>query len=105
MPHMKQSYTDYLDELCGNRMDVLETLITSQYRKFKKFYKIMKKHSSEIAHMAYRIEPDSDSLSVDITVMQNIDPYVFMTEIESSSSDNYVISSDVDSKVIYFSIQ
>ena len=102
---MKQSYTDYLDELCGNRMDILETLVTSKYRKFKKFYNIMKKHSPEIAHMAYRLEPDEDSLSVEITVVPKVDPYVFMTEVEASSSDKYDISSDVDRKVIYFTIE
>lgn len=102
---MKKTYTDYLNELSGNRMDILEKLISHDYKKFKKFYKIVSKLSHDIAHVSYRFsEDDSDSLDIDITVNPSVDVNKFIEEVEEAADDKYYITADAASKVIYFSI-
>lgn len=102
---MKKTYTDYLNELSGNRMDILEKLISHDYKKFKKFYKIVSKLSHDIAHVSYRFsEDDSDSLDIDITVNPSVDVKRFIEEVEEAADDKYFIKADAASKVIYFSI-
>lgn len=101
---MKRTYTDYLNELSGNRMDVLEELITKKYRKFRKFYKIVSKHSSDIAHVSYRFSQDS-SLDIDITVNPGIDIDEFINDISVEADEKYLVNVGIDTRVIYFSIE
>lgn len=102
---MEKSYTNYLNELSGNRMEILEEIITKKYKKFKKLYKILSNLSSDIAHISYRFSDDENSLSVDITVNQSIDVYDFVKQIYDENHDRYDIVTDHDGKVIYLSIQ
>ena len=103
---MKKSYTDYLNELSGNRMDILEELISEKFLEFKGFYRIVSEHSSDIAHVSYRFhEDDTDSLDVDITVNPSVDVSEFIEIIKTDLNDNYRINMDHDGKVIYCSIE
>lgn len=100
---MKQSYIDYFNELTGNRMDVLEKLITTKYKKFKKFYKIVSKHSDDIAHISYRFSEDN-SLDVDITVNPNCDINRFADSIQFDAETKYNIETYIDTRVVYVSL-
>lgn len=100
---MKQSYTDYLNELSGNRMDILEELISTKYKKFRKFYKIMSKCSKDIAHIAYRFS-DDDSLDIDITINPDVDIDKFVKKMNKEASEKYLIDISSETKVIYMSI-
>lgn len=100
---MKQSYTDYLNELSGNRMDILEELITKKYKKFRKFYKIVSKYSSDIAHISYRFS-EEDSLDIDITVNSNVDIDKFLHHIDEETEGKYSLEICVDTRVLYMSI-
>lgn len=102
---MKKTYTDYLNELSGNRMDILEDLISRNYKKFKKFYKIVSKHSHDIAHVSYRFsEEDSDSLDIDITVNPSVDVDKFIKRITEAADEKYIVRVEADTRVIFFSI-
>jgi hypothetical protein len=100
---VKKTYTEYLNELSGNRMDVLERLISTQYKKFKKFYKIVSGYSSDIAHISYRFST-IDSLDVEITVNPDIDADLFAGTISSDADEKYDVDIYVDTKVVYISI-
>ena len=100
---MKQSYTDYLNELSGNRMDILEELISTKYKKFRKFYKIMSRYSKDIAHIAYRFS-DNDSLDIDITINPDVNLDKFVKKINNEAGETYQIDISSETKVIYMSI-
>lgn len=101
---MKRTYTDYLNGLSGNRMDILEELISSKkYKKFKKFYKIVSKRSSDIAYISYLFS-ESDSLEVEITVKPDVIIDDFIDEISNGADDMYDVDISYQTKVIYMSI-
>lgn len=101
---MERTYTQYLNELSGNRMDILEEIVRQKFRKFKKLYKILSKRSSDIAHISYRFSETDDSLDVDITVNPSVDVDEFIVSIHSENDDRYMISVESDSRVIYMSV-
>ena len=101
---MERTYTQYLNELSGNRMDILEEIVGRKFKKFKKMYKILSKRSSDIAHISYRFSESADSLDVDITVCPSIDVQEFMDRIHEENDGRYVIEAGSDSRVIYMSV-
>lgn len=103
---MKKSYTDYLNELSGNRMDVLEELISEKFFEFKRFYQMISEHSSDIAHVSYRFQEErtDNSLNVDITINPDVDADEFINIVQECLLDDYNIYMDHDGQVIYCSI-
>lgn len=101
---MEKTYTQYLNELSGNRMDVLEEIISKKFKKFKKMYKILSRRSSDIAHISYRFSESEDSLDVDITVNPDIDVDDFISSISTETEDNYILQAESESRMAYLSI-
>ena len=101
---MERTYTQYLNELSGNRMDILEEIVGQKFKKFKKMYKILSKRSSDIAHISYRFSESADSLDVDITVSQDVDVNEFIGSIHEENNGRYMIEAGSDSRVIYMSV-
>lgn len=100
---MKKTYTDYLNGLSGNRMDILEELIGRKYKKFRKFYKLVSKRSSDISFVSYLFS-ESDSLEIEITVNPNVDSSEFVKDISKNIDDKYDIEISYQTKVIFISI-
>lgn len=98
---MKRSYTEYLNELSGNRIEILEELISNKFIEFKKFYKCISKQSDNIAHISYRFSSE-DSLDLSITLDKGIDVNKFIDKI---SSKDYDIDIVVDGRVLYCTIK
>lgn len=101
---MKKTYTDYLNGLSGNRMDIFEELISSKkYKKFRKFYKIVSKRSSDIAYISYLFS-ESDSLEVEITVNPDVKASEFIEDISKEIDDRYDVDISYQTKVVFISI-
>lgn len=100
---MKKSYVCYLNELSGNRMDVLEEIITTKFHQFRKFYKSVANYSSDIAHISYRFSHD-DSLDIDITVDPEVNPKEFAAKICDDTDKKYFIGVKTDKHAVMMSI-
>lgn len=101
---MNKNLTCYINELVGDDIDMLEKLISKQYRKFIRFYKLIEEYSGLITKMRYEFISDS-SLDVSVTLdtkrkMENI-----KKELESLASDgDYELNISVSKKTLKISV-
>lgn len=101
---MKKKMTCYLNELVGDDMEMLEKLISHQYRKFIRFYRLIEEYSGMITKMRYEFNSES---SLDVTVsfdtkrkMENI-----KSELESLAKDgDYELHISVNKKTLNVSV-
>lgn len=56
---MKKRYTDYIQCMTDGDIEKIEYIISKQYRKFVKLYRMLEKHSDDITTIKY--EPKNDS--------------------------------------------
>lgn len=68
---MKQSLTDYAVALSGPSIELLEEIIGTKYRKFIRFYEILKDQSASIKKMEYEFT-DKSELSVNVTFTKSV---------------------------------
>ena len=62
---MKASLTSYISNLSGGELSILEDIILEKYKKFKKFYWLIKPYSDHINNMKYNFT-DSNILDIEI---------------------------------------
>ena len=62
---MKKSLTDYISALTGTSTEMFEDLIENKFRKFLKFFEIVKDYSEYIKKLDYEVS-DKDALIVKI---------------------------------------
>nr|DAJ77551.1 MAG TPA: hypothetical protein [Caudoviricetes sp.] len=83
---MRQRCTDYLNELSGDRFDILEDLIINKYRHFRKFYKFISCYTDDISHILYQFN-SKESLDIVIEIKPDVDNNKFIDTIIDSNSD------------------
>lgn len=86
---MKKSMSEYIKALTDNDFSILEELIQCKYRKFVKFYWMIKEHSDMISDISYnsnQIE-NHDVLLINLKVS---DKYIdkLYSKIEKRASEN-----------------
>ena len=68
---MKKSLTEYASVLSGKKLSTLEEIVGMKYKKFIRFYEIIKDQSEYIKKMEY-VFTDIDSLAVDVIFTKSI---------------------------------
>ena len=53
---MNESLTDYAAALSGSDMDTLDDIITNKYRKFLKFFSLVRDHTEDIKKLERRVK-------------------------------------------------
>lgn len=101
---MKQTMTDYINSLSEDSLETLLNIITTQYRKFVRFYSLVSKHSEHISNVKYKFEKSSSldiALIIDDVEKIKLIKKSIKEDIETSKYEGVV---DSDEKNIYLSI-
>ena len=67
---MKKSLTEYASVLSGKKLSTLEEIVGMKYKKFIRFYEIIKDQSEYIKKMEY-VFTDIESLAVDVILTKS----------------------------------
>ena len=101
---MKKDMTDYINGMTENNLDTLEQIISLQYKKFMKFYKIVEPYSSSIEKVKYQFESPL-SLDVFLILDSKKDAKELKRELESLMEKHDCNGSvEVNKKDIFISI-
>lgn len=100
---MKKSMTDYVSALSGSNMEVFEDIIANKYRKFVKFFKIMKDYSEYITKLNYEFS-DKNTLSIEITLTKGISLDDKKELLDDMRSKGYEISAKIKGRKIRMDI-
>lgn len=65
---MKKSLTAYLKALSKNKVDTIDEIVSTKYRKFKKLYWLLKNYSDDIFKMEYHKTDDTATLAVNFEI-------------------------------------
>ena len=84
---MKQEMSDYMNAMTSSDLETLEKIISLQYRKFVKFYKLVKDYSGLISKVKYEFNSPS-SLDVVLTFNTKRNLENIKKELESSMEKN-----------------
>lgn len=68
---MKKSLTDYAASLSGSNIEILEEIIEKKYRKFVKFFNLMKDYTDAISKLEYEFS-DETTLSVKMSFTKSV---------------------------------
>ena len=68
---MNESLTDYAAALSGSDMDTLDDISTNKYRKFIKFFSLVRDHTKDIKKLEYEFTA-ADTLSITITFTKKV---------------------------------
>lgn len=69
---MKKRMNEYINDLCGTDMGILQDIVTTKYKQFKTFYRVVEGVSDDIDHVSYGITND-DILSVKLYLVDGVD--------------------------------
>ena len=101
---MKKSRTEYASILSCSKIEYLEEIVGMKYKKFIRFYEILKDQSEYITDMKYDIT-DIDELSATIVFTKNVsldDKKDMISEMESAG---YKIDSKITGKKVKLKIK
>lgn len=68
---MKKSLTEYASSLSGSNIDIFEEIIKKKYRKFIKFFQLMKDYNDSISKLEYEFS-DANTLSVNVKFKKSV---------------------------------
>lgn len=68
---MKKSLTEYLSVLTNADVDIFEEILSKKYRKFIKFFTLVKDYTEYISKLEYELS-DSDTLCVKIVFTKSV---------------------------------
>ena len=77
---MNRRMNEYINELCGTDMDILQDIVTTKYKQFKTFYRAVENVSDDIDNMSYGITND-DVLSIKLYLADRVDVNEIASEI------------------------
>ena len=101
---MNQNMAEYLNAMTLGDLDSLEEIISHQYRKFVRFYKLVKKFSSAIVKLKYEFG-DASSLSVVLTMESASDAKELKSYLDKTLGENdYEGSASVNKKTVNVSV-
>lgn len=82
---MKQSLPEYLFFLSGNDYDILEEIFDFKYRKFIRFFWLIRDYSEYITSLSYKTSK-KDSLKIEITITK-LKPDKMMESLKKNIKD------------------
>lgn len=94
---MKKSLTDYAASLSGSNIEILEEIIEKKYRKFVKFFNLMKDYTDSISKLEYEFS-DETTLSVKITFTKSVKLDEKKELIAGWSKSGYDVDYDISGK-------
>ena len=103
---MKKSLTDYISALTGTSTEMFEDLIGNKFRKFLKFFEIVKDYSEYIKKLDYEVS-DKDALIVKIEFTKDVsldDKKDLISEMKESGysiEKSKLKSKHLELKIIY----
>ena len=103
--HMKKSMVDYMKEMVSGDFSTLECIISTQYKKFLQFYKLMELHEDSVDKIKYSF---NNPLTLDVLLILNKkkNAKTLKKELEDSIIENeYNACVEVKEKNIYISIE
>lgn len=62
---MKASLSEYMKELSGNELSILEEVISKKYRKFMNFFNLIREYSEDISSLKYNFT-EKNILDIDL---------------------------------------
>lgn len=80
---MREDMAEYLNAMTMGDLDTLEEIISHQYRKFVRFYKIVKRYSSSIAKLKYDFR-GSSSLDVVLILEKGVEPKTIKSGLQNA---------------------
>lgn len=101
---MKKSMSDYLNAMTSGKLENFENIISHQYRKFKKFYYMIKDYSESITKVKYEFL-DKHTLNVSLTFETKRRLSDIKKELESSiEGTDYQCEFKISKKVMKLAI-
>lgn len=102
---MNKDMVDYMNELSSCNLETLEQIISLQYRKFVRFYKLVEGYSGDINKIKYEFNSPS-SLDVVLTFKRKKELSKIKNELEDSmKKSSYDGSVKLNKKEILISIE
>ncbi len=84
--NMKPRMSDYVNKMSGDDIEAFENIITNQYKKFIRFFKLVSKYSDEIDDLHY-VFNSSNELEVDLIFVKGTDVAKIEKKISSKISE------------------
>ena len=101
---MKKSMTQYINDMTSGDLETLEKIISFQYKKFVRFYKLIREYSGLISKLKYEFNSTS-SLDVLLYMDTKRDLQKLCDEIESAmQKSEYDGAVSVVNKNIFISL-
>lgn len=101
---MKESLIDYATSLSNQNIDVLEDLIIKKYRKFIKFFHLIRDFTPSIKKMEYDFA-DKETLSITITFTKSIKLDTKKDLISDMEKSGYKVNSKITGKKVKLTIK
>lgn len=101
---MKKSRTEYASILSCSKIEYLEEIVGMKYKKFIRFYEILKDQSEYIKDMKYDIT-DIDELSATIVFTKNVSLDDKKDMINEMKAAGYKIDSKITGKKVKLKIK
>ena len=100
---MKKSLTEYASVLSGSSINCLEEIVGKKYKKFIRFYAILKDQSEYIKKMEYEFT-DIDQLAVSVTFTKSVSLDDKKDLISDMKKAGYKIDSKITGKKVKLKI-
>lgn len=101
---MNESLTDFVTELAGSDITVLEEIIDKKYLKFKKFFELMRGYKDDIKSLKYEFS-DSEKLDISIALKKKITLDDKKDLIEKWKEAGYQIKSEIKDQKMKLTIK
>ena len=96
---MKASLSEYIKELSGNELFVLEEIISKKYRKFMSFFNLICEYSEDIEKMKYNFT-DNNILDIELSMKTTSKRSLKEEMVEEMTSVGYQVESKITGKKI-----
>ena len=94
---MKKSLTDYAASLSGSNIEILEEIIEKKYRKFLKFFNLMKDYTECISKLEYQFS-DNATLSVKMSFKKSVKLDEKKDLISDWKKSGYIVEYEISGK-------
>lgn len=97
---MKESLTDYLTQVSGDDISILEDIISNKYLKFKKFFELLRPNTKNIKKFEYTF-CEADVLNVNVTFKKKVSLDDKKELIESWKKAGYAVDATIRENTIH----
>lgn len=96
---MKASLNSYISNLSGGELSILEEIILQKYKKFKKFYWLIKPYSDDISSMKYNFT-DSNVLDIEIEFTSDTEKSIPKDIKKDLKGSEYKINCEINDNIM-----